>query len=617
MWTSGLKSDTVSPTSFKESELYLLQQGALHTVFRIFDTCGDRLDPNSWLACLQLVVLTMFARNAEAYQISTSTDSALRDVEASGWNETAIIMLEETSGLLSQYLRVIVSKADFREVWQAFGSHFLHFSQRKSLKVSAAVYTALSKILSRAKAEDIDFSSYVNFIWELWRNGNPVEHTEPLSNRFDNQAALLAYLQCLTDMYRVVHHELEAQEVNTILNQVFIGTTGSTPTAYSGDVDSMTPLQTQLLDCIRMIRPETSGTASALIRSMSSLVTLAYDRDAEASSRSGPTFVALSKAAMDLLRDFIIQHIEDKDIYSSGSISEAIRSLEKPIRLKYKWHLEGKDPPPWKKATVNTITVIEGVVPTLKRFHIADTNASPIWRDMLSTCDAIISLDLPDDVDPSKVWLDQVFDIEAFKRIATLFVPVLGSDIVSDKLRRSFTESLFQNSIIHEPHPDDLPQAGQELLECLRTTHIGRVQDLPPSLRSGMSYVLLDQLFDLVAEHDGSQERIKLAQAAAPYLILRVGIVLKTYNLDQPLRGRMPQPWSQRQEMLYILHRLVELDSEPRAIPDAPGVISKNKKHLYRVYGLVTKALGVARRNEEMQKALTRVIEAVASDFGV
>lgn len=586
-------------------------------MFRIFESCGDRLDPSSWLACLRLVILTMISRNEEAYQTSISAESAQRDVDLTGWDETAIIMLEETSSVLSQCLRAIVSQADFRVVWTALGSHFRHFLGRRSLNVSAAVYRALSKIFSKAKAEDVDFSSYAGLAWELWLNGNPVNHCERLSNRIDNQGALLAYLQCLTDMYVVVHDELEAKEVNTILNQVFSGATGSTPTAYSSDVDSMTPFQVQLLDCIRMIRPEASGTASALIRSMSSLVTLAYDRDLEIHGYSGPTFIALSKAAMDLLRDFIVRHIDEQEIYSSGSISEAIRSLAKPIRLKYRWRIEGKDPPPWKKATTNSVMVIEGVVPTLQRLQIEDTDASPIWRDLLSTCDAIISSDLPADADPSKIRLDQDFDVEAFKGLATLFIPVLGSDIVSDKLRRSFTESLFQNSIIHEPHPDDLPQPGEELLDCLQTTHIGRVQDLPPSLRSGMGYVLLDQLFDLVAEHGGSLDRVKLAQAAAPYLILRVGIVLKAYNLDQPLRGRMPQPWSQRREMLYTLDKLVELNSEPRAIPDAPGVVSKNKKHLYRVYGLVTKALGIARRNEEMQKALVRIIEAVASDFGV
>jgi len=586
-------------------------------VFRIFDICGDRLDSGSWLACLRLVILTMISRNEEAYQTSASVKSTQQDVEMSGWNETAIIMLDETSSILSQYLRAIMSHADFRNLWKALGSHFMHFLQRKSLNLSAAVYKALSKILSKAKAEDIDFSSYAELAWELWRNGNPVDHSEPLSNRIDNQAALLAYLECLTDIYRISHDDLQTQEVNTIIKQIYIGATGSTPTPYSGDVDSMTPLQIQILDCIRMIRPEASGTASALVRSLSSLVTLAYERDIETTSRSGPTFIALSKAAMDLLNDFITQHIDDQDIYFSGSVSEAIRSLEKPIRLKYRWRIEGKDPPPWRKATSNCVTIIEGVVPTLRRLRIADTDTSLIWRDLLSICDAIITVDLPADAEPSKIRLDEDFDIEAFKRLAALFIPVLGSDIVSDKLRRSFTKSLFQNSVIHEPHPDDLPQPGQELLECLQTTHIGRVQDLPPSLRSAMSYVLLNQLFDLVAEHDGSYERVRLAQAAAPYLILRVGIVLKAYNLDQPLRGRMPQPWSQRREMLYILHRLAELNSEPMAIPDAPGVVSRNKKHLYRVYGLVVKALGVARRNEEMQKALTRIIEAVSSDFGV
>ncbi|KAL8945729.1 MAG: hypothetical protein Q9183_008011, partial [Haloplaca sp. 2 TL-2023] len=156
-----------------------------------------------------------------------------------------------------------------------------------------------------------------------------------------------------------------------------------------------------------------------------------------------------------------------------------------------------------------------------------------------------------------------------------------------------------------------------DLLDGLGSKHIGRVQDLPPRLRSKMSYVLLDHLFDLVAVHDGSKERVKLAQAAAPYLILRVGLVLKAYICDQPLRGRMPQPLSQKREMHYVLKKIVELESEPKGIPDTTGVQSVHKKHLFLLFGLVTQALKVARRDEEMSERLRGVVEAMGMGFGI
>ncbi|KAL8684639.1 MAG: hypothetical protein Q9218_008205 [Villophora microphyllina] len=138
-----------------------------------------------------------------------------------------------------------------------------------------------------------------------------------------------------------------------------------------------------------------------------------------------------------------------------------------------------------------------------------------------------------------------------------------------------------------------------------------------------MSYVLLDQLFDLVAVHDGSLERVRLAQAAAPYLILRVGLVLKAYICDHPLRGLMPQPLSQKREMQYVLQKLVELESEPRAFPGGAvgagmggGGEVEGKKHLYLLFGLVMKAMAAARRDEKMAGRLRKVVEAVGMGFG-
>lgn len=88
-------------------------------------------------------------------------------------------------------------------------------------------------------------------------------------------------------------------------------------------------------------------------------------------------------------------------------------------------------------------------------------------------------------------------------------------------------------------------------------------------------------------------------------------------NKDQPLRGHMPQPLSQRRELLDILQKLIALECEPRAIPDAPGVISQHKKHLHRIFPFIGQAIRVARQDQELLNELCRVAEMVGDEMGV
>jgi hypothetical protein len=512
----------------------------------------------------------------------------------------------------------MVQQENFLAVWKPLAGHLSGLLERRSLTVSTAVFASLEKTLAEVEQEKAAFMPCAKLVWEIWQGGNPVTHTVPSSRRgIDNQDALLAYLRCLAELSELINQSMELEQVQSILSQLYICATGSSPTSYPGDIDSLTPLQEQILTCVEMIPQTIPGAVSELLRSTSKFVTLAYEQNKNVSPHVGPTYIALSKAAIELLGSYAVKHANDKDIYSSGSLSSSIRSLAIPVKLKYKWLLEGKDPPIWMKATSATVAIIKACKPVLERLRIPDSDESPIWKDIVASCDAIASADVDSCPTPSRVLDDQDFDIAAITDIFDLVLPGLGSSIVTDRLRRAFASSLFKNSLIHEPHPDDLPQSGQDILESLETSHIGRTQDLPPTPRLKMSYVLLDRLFDIVAAREESPECVKLAQAAAPFLILRVGIVLKAYVLDQPLRGRMPQPYLQKTEMLYILRKLGELDSEPRAIPEGPGVVSKHKRHIYRIYGVVTKALAVARSDPETLQQLTKVLETIRPDFGV
>ena len=76
-------------------------------------------------------------------------------------------------------------------------------------------------------------------------------------------------------------------------------------------------------------------------------------------------------------------------------------------------------------------------------------------------------------------------------------------------------------------------------------------------------------------------------------------------------------PEAQRQEVLFVLRELGKLESEPQAIPDAPGVRSRYRKHLHRLYPLLNKAARVARRDGDVFGEIMRLMDLVGEEFGL
>ena len=591
--------------------------GVLHTLFRIFDASSDQLTALALQVCFSTVLLKLLEANTAQYSMTEgSVGSEFKENTVQGWNETAIIEIEGVANIFSQWLDTFKANKGVATMCEDLFERYMWFLNRHVLSVSNAVFSAMSKMLAEIESSQSADKALLMRAWQLWKEGNPALHTDTSKRQNGNQDALIAYLHCLRELLRLLAQELQAEQIQIILKQLRACIVDSTPTAYSADLDRMTAVQAMVLEGIKSIPTNAPDIVPELIRSITGLVTLAYEQENDPSGRK-QTFVAVSKAAMDLLESCVKGHIERTDVDRMSLVSDAGKALGVPIRLKYKWKREGKETPPWIKATTTALSIFELCMPIIQASQTAKLDYSTFWETTISISDGIIAADCGACTNPAEIPKDQEFDIESYSRMRKLVIPALGLSLVSDTVRGKYAESIFKSSIIHEPHPDDLARPGQELLEGLRSDHIGRVNDLPPSPRSKMSYLLLDDLFSLVATHDGSPEQIRLAQAAAPYLILRTGLTLKAYIMDHPLRGRMPQPWSQRKEMLYILRKLIELDSEPKAIPAAPGITSEHKKHLHRLYPLIMKALKAAWRDEKMGRALQEVLDAVGDDFGI
>jgi hypothetical protein len=77
----------------------------------------------------------------------------------------------------------------------------------------------------------------------------------------------------------------------------------------------------------------------------------------------------------------------------------------------------------------------------------------------------------------------------------------------------------------------------------------------------------------------------------------------------------MPQPLSQRRELLWILQRLVELKSDKSAIPELDNIESDERKHLLRLYPLIVRASGVV-GDEKVGSLLREALEVVGDELG-
>jgi len=596
--------------------------GAIQTLLRIFDAYGHQLSPEAWSICLQSVMFNLLSSIESQLEENNDSESSMSSKDKTGWNETTVVVLSGITNLLADYLDVLSSHPTFAKSWQTLLNHFNTLLDFKVLDINTAVFKALQKLLSRGNLQEKSQTNFdgpaLDLAWGLWSQSLPVIQPDPSAKRFDNQNYLTAYVSAFPEIYRLIEADLNADRVRTIITLLREAIQQASAAAYSADIDYLTPLQTQVLEALRIIRTDIEGVPAALISQVAEFVALAFDRKEPSSSEGQrPTYVALSKAAMTLLEKLVVSHSSDLDIYTSGALSSSLTALAKPIVLKYSFPITTKSTYPWKQATTSALAILESILPILTKAGFKDEAIRSLWTSIVTIANGITNADSKDAPETVNIKDDEAFDITAFLKLRELITPALGSPTIPDKTRRMYTESLFHMSLIHAPQPQELPQVNQELLATLYQPRKGRTVDPAPSPRARMSYVCFDELISLVTVRDSSEARIKLAQAAAPYLILRAGLTLRAYIADQPLRGRMPQPLSQRRELLYILKALVKLRCEPEAIPAAPGVESEEKKHLHRLYPLLVKAVRAASRDQEVLEWVGKALDEVGMEFGV
>lgn len=623
-------------TSVSADERLELRNSAIQTLLRIFDAYGDRLSPEAWSTCIESVVFKLLASIREV--LSNNNKNEVESGEREEWNGTAVVVLDGISTLLANYIDVLTSHSAFDQLWRELLGHLAALLDFHVLSINTATFKSLRHVLSQTGEGDKPSLSpkTVEFAWDLWSRGIPTSKVTSKKDD-DNQECLIAYVSALQEVYRLVQPNLTVDRVERILELLGQTIQEATAGGYVTDVENVTRLQSQVLSAVEMIRMDIKGVPSVMITNISRFAIFAYDVDHSTKPSPRKTFVALSKASVKLLQKFILEHGKDKDIFASSAFTSALNAINAPISLKYEFPVVTKSDQPWRVATTSALTILDFTLPKLNEFDLPKDNLQSIWAVVVKISNGILSADCDAAPSNTNIASDEEFDIQSFKSLRDLIIPALGQAKIAEKTRKIFAENLFRTSIIHEPTSTDheIINGGNEAgLSALYEPRSGRTLSVPAARRTKIAYVAFEELFSLVSLGDTTVEktksttksaagsesnatlRNKLAATVAPLVILRCALTLRAYVADQPLRGKMPQPLSQKKELVWTLERLVDLKSINEAIPDLQGAKSESRKHLLRLYPLLVRGLAVG-GDEKVQRLLRNGLEVIGGELGI
>ncbi|KAL1857256.1 Endocytosis and vacuole integrity protein [Paecilomyces lecythidis] len=616
-----------------------IRNSAIRTLLRIFDAYGQQLSSKAWHLCLNRVLFVMF-EDVQSKVLEVTNPSSPAHSEANQWMETAVVMVKGSSNLIAGFFDTVVKDDHFDQSWERVLQHFEVLLGVKLLELSEAIFSSVSEILTRAQSPDTLSNGAVERAWNLWVVGHPAPDGGPLDLNNPNQEALLAYLRSFQQIYRLFKDELSDERIEQALKNMRASVWNSVCSRYSVDTDHQSTVQAHVIDCLKAVCVDKESSQPAIVQYLAEFADSALTQWSPDKDKSRPSFVAFSKNAIELLSWYIADFGIKRDIFSNGSLSISLEHLANPITQKYEWQGKDREPTLWQKSTTAALNILQVAIPYVeKQYEAANPpEVARFWSCVVDIAQGIVSggSDMGPDLPVERILSDEAFDIDAFNCLKSFVVPSLGASIIQDKHRRDFARAIFRSSLIHPPQRLDLPRGSalEEPLRDLYKVRSGRTFDPPPTHRSKIAYVLIDTLFDLASasqvkndEDHTAQEadprRIAIARSVCPFLILRCALSIKSYIADQPLRGLMPQPTSARRELLHLLRQLVDLNSEPAAIPDAPAFASpsssspkaSHKKHLGWMYPLVVRAIQVAGKEREDGKvleALGKVLQEVS-----
>ncbi|KAH9844609.1 C-terminal region of Mon2 protein [Teratosphaeria destructans] len=570
-----------------------VRNATFQTMCSIFKNYGRQLEPASWELMLRNIVIRVatddaITRLAEAEPDRTQmSDHEEQDVEMSR------IIIGGISDTVAQHLRTIEQIKKLPSLWEVLLSTFEAYIDCERQSLNAAVFGALAKVVAQVETGSTTWTTPAYRTVALWLKRLP-EQAEGPSSRDGNQPAFIAYVETASELYRLTRESMSSPQTRKFVDNLIACIEQSDGPKYSGDVSSLSVLQSKALDLLKSIRTDQANMPSRLIGAGAQLAKLHHVKAGK--SRNGPSFVAMASEAIEWLTAMILSHLSDPEVLETGAVLSGIQSLRRLIADKYEYQTEYQSLTLWRRATIAAQKLARPILDLLEDPKSDRSVKTSLWAEFVAIASGVARANALESVTDEKVTEDQHADMESFKALESILTPRLGDPHLPDELRSSYCRSLFEASIVHQLEPGEIPGAHSSVLADLQNIRRGRVKPIPYSRREDMCYVCFASLIALASPRDLSLEHEKLAQAAAPLLVLRLAIPIRAYIADQPLRGRAPQPLCELEELLYAFEQIGTLRLHPNALAADPIANDKRgeRAHLYFLYPLLMKAVATA-----------------------
>ncbi|TKA41652.1 hypothetical protein B0A54_06540 [Friedmanniomyces endolithicus] len=596
-----------------------VRNAALLTLCSILNTHGDQLPPNAWDFLLRSVVLNTLSDDAQRYvHKGASLEKALHKTPPA---ETAmsVNIISSISGLVAQHIRTIEQISKLPSLWEMFLNKLEAYLNFQSHSLSEAVYTAMSKILVHVGEPTSIWTTPVYRAFSMWLKRLPEGPAD--SDRDDNQGAYTAYVGAGQELYRLAKQTMGSPQTHKMIDNIYHCVAQSTGPSHGADTNSLSALQSKALDLLKNIRTDQATLPTSLTMAAAHLAVLHHKQAGTTGIKSGPTFVAVASEAIDWLAVLIRTHTADVETVDSGAVLSAICTLRQIVESKYDVPAKCKGTALWRKASSAALNLSQHVLGLPELLELDNTVKSSLWAEYAGIAAAIVKGNGVANVAyEDEVRGDELADIDSFQTLRAVLVPRIGSPSLPDSIRHAYCHSVFDASIVHRAEPGEVPDIGESRLKDLQRIRRGRARRVPYSRRERMSYVCFEELLALSSSlESGTIEQLKLAQAAAPLLVLRLAIPIRAYIADHPLRCKRPQPLSELEELLFCFDRIKSLRLHPKALaadPEAKDRIGSTA-HLHFLYPLLAKAIGIAGDSwsgtQEVHQPLQSVLQTIVA----
>ncbi|KAH8929287.1 hypothetical protein BT69DRAFT_1345966 [Atractiella rhizophila] len=593
-----------------------VRDGAMQTLFRTVSMYGGTLNEQSWEECLFDIIFPLLDGVTEAVSMVTEevavqvVPSTLPMVAQAGgrpiplvakqWDDSKTLALTSICQLIDDFLlSKLIRSSRFSAIWDSFVAQTKKSFIADRSPVATASMKGFGKILtiqpSEAADKDVLALAWTT-AWEaLAEIGEMIVPAHKGDELRYSQLQLEAFVQSIQSLQSSVVFSFDLSRIKRLLVILKATLTHTRSLDYRPDVDSLSPVQSSVLESVEHIDLSVPEAASAVLTDLAEYMSLAYIAPFDASIAEGRnssmhiSYVCLSKKVMPKVVHLFEQHRSDLAVFQDGALERLYSAFSIPLRLKYDCPSPskfGNDPPLWKTATICFLQVVKVSLPALARLDNVPTETfQGIWRQLiesfrgaiLADCHAVTTLPLSQQQEEENFDLCLLASLErdVFPFIHNPLVPPVVIQRLGDCLQESsrlYTLESPMTAIDSASSDEDLEprkesRFDRNVYHQVQGDIFGTTRDVSPRPRERFEYWCFDLLFFMCSakRKDGEEIDLLARRTAAlilPSLISRAALTIRTYIADVALQGRMPMNRLREEELLYTLRCLLSLKLE-------------------------------------------------------